>query len=88
MKTITGHKVTVTEAYMMSEQGAGYSLSPWHGDSRYYQGYSEEVEIEIPDDWHIGKSAYGERLLFQDGAISGVTLEEAMALGIAKVRGG
>jgi hypothetical protein len=36
--TVTIYSVTCTKAYQMAEQGTGFSLRPWGGDTAHYEG--------------------------------------------------
>jgi len=86
MKTIKAYRVTCTEAYMMDEQGTGYSFSPWGQDTDRYKGYDEEVEVLIPDDAIVEDGLMpGCPLLFLAGAKMGMDLPEALAVGAAKL---
>lgn len=65
MKTVKLYKVTCTKAYMMSEQGCGYSLIPWGSDTSYYEGYDDGgKEYALPDGYKIGESDAGDLAIY------------------------
>ena len=71
MKTITLHHVTCTKAFSMYEQGSYWSLQPWGNNTDRYEGYSEPVEFECPDNLSLAMTTGGRELLFWDGDTSG-----------------
>lgn len=57
MNTITIYRITCTRAYMMGEQGTGYSLRPWSGNTEYYEGYDDGGQDYIlPAGYHAAMS--------------------------------
>lgn len=57
MKTIKIYKITITKAYMMSEQGEGFSLTPWNGNNIDYEGYDDGgKEYFLPEGYEIAMS--------------------------------
>ena len=62
------YKVTCVEAYMMSEQGTGYSLDPWGTDTRYYKGYDDGgKEYLVPVGYHVGTDESGTLRIYDRG---------------------
>jgi len=63
MKTVTLYKIEVTKAYQMAEQGTGYSLEPWSGNTAYYEGADDGgKEYALPDDgarWEVANDGTG-----------------------------
>jgi len=70
------YKVTVTHAYMISETGTRYSLTPWGDDTEVYKGYDDGgMDYLLPDDYELleckggGLEIYrkdtGEHVLFE-----------------------
>ena len=54
-------KITTTNAYQMVEQGEGYSLSPWSGDNKDYQGYDDGGrDYTLPEGYGVAESREGE----------------------------
>jgi hypothetical protein len=57
MNTVTLYKVTTTKAYMMSEQGTRFSLTPWFSNSPYYDGYDDGGrEYQLPEGYQLGQT--------------------------------
>jgi hypothetical protein len=56
---ITIHRVTVTQGQYAHEQGTGYSLYGWGGDTDRLKGYSEPVLAELAQGYEIGESTLG-----------------------------
>jgi len=82
MKTIDAYRVTVTQSYRMDEQGTGYSLQPWQGDGRYYDGDCQPAKLSVPDDTEIIDSPeYPDWLLIGGQAYH---LSEAIGLRLVK----
>ena len=66
MKTVKIYEITQTEAYMMKEQCAGYSLNPYGKETRYYKGHDDGgIDYIIPDGFTISM-ANDEQLHFYD----------------------
>ena len=67
MKIVKIYKTKCTKAHMMSEQGEGYSLSPWGINTLEYEGDDDGGrEYQLPPGFEIaemGKS--GERGIFR-----------------------
>jgi len=60
MGTATIYKVTCTKAYMMSEQGTGYSLQPWGNNTVDYEGYDDGGKTyTLPDGYEVAESNGG-----------------------------
>ena len=54
MKPIKLYKITITKAYMMSEQGEKFSLEPWSGNNVDYSGYDDGGnDYLLPDDYEV-----------------------------------
>ena len=61
MATVTIYKVDCTRAYMMSEQGTGYSLEPWGSNTDYYEGDDDGGrEYVLPDGYKVAPNTIGE----------------------------
>lgn len=57
---ITIYRITRTRAYAMSEQGTGYSLRPWSGNTEYYEGYDDGgMEYVLPEGYCVAMSQGG-----------------------------
>lgn len=63
MKTITLYLHTRTKCYSMYEQGRSWSLSPWSGNTSYYEGYSEAAEFILPDGLELCESVEAGKML-------------------------
>lgn len=60
MKTVKIYKVTCTNAFLASDQGTGFSLSPWGSNTPNYQGYDDGGrDYVLPDGYIIAKSEGG-----------------------------
>ena len=54
MSTVKIYKVTRTKAYMMSEQGTGFSLTPWGNNTPDYEGYDDGgKDYTLPDGFTV-----------------------------------
>jgi hypothetical protein len=63
-QSIKLYKTTITKAYMMSEQGTGWSLKP-HSSSMYYDGYDDGGALyKLPNDYELNETKYGEMTIF------------------------
>lgn len=83
-KVIDGYRVTITKAYRMDEQGTGYSLTSWSGDTEYYEGEFEPMKFSIPEDWRVSESVGGDVLLYGPETDRGYTLQEAVDMFVAR----
>jgi len=86
MPTVTGYRITCTEAYSAWETGSAYSWEPWGANTPYYRGYSEELRVTIPDDAHLASSAAGQLLMYREGETYGHSAQAAIDLGLAQVQ--
>lgn len=67
MTTVTIYKITIDQAYMMSEQGEGFGLRGWSGDDGYYSGWDDGgKEYVLPKGYHVaeGGPLPGEYFIF------------------------
>lgn len=54
------YRITCTKAYMMGEQGTGYSLRPWGDNTPHYEGYDDGgAEYVLPDGYTVAMSRCG-----------------------------
>ena len=74
MNTVTLYKVECTKAYQMSEQGSGYSLSPWSSlspwgnNTAYYEGHDDGGRLyALPEGYTLAESQGGTDELFDEG---------------------
>lgn len=81
------YKVTTTKAYSAWDQGTGYSFEGWGGNTREFEGHDIEVEIEIPDDYTVEETVYGDKAVYAKGKKQGMSLNDAIKKGIVKVVG-
>lgn len=59
------YKITITKAYMMSEQGTGYSLTPWSGNNVDYEGYDDGGrDYLLPEGYKVGETVDGTIAIF------------------------
>jgi len=71
MNTITLYKVTCTKAYQMTEQGTGYSLHPWSGNTEHYEGHDDGGRLyALPEGYYESRTAGGVDRLFDEKARS------------------
>ena len=78
---IKGHRVEITKAYSIWEQGVGYSLQPWGGNTLYYEGESTPIDIELDTGYAVGKSIAGDLRIYPGS----YDLQEAIDIGIARL---
>ena len=58
--TVTIYEIECSRAYSMSEQGVGYSLSPWGSNTEYYEGDDDGgEEYDLPDGFEVAESNAG-----------------------------
>lgn len=63
--TVKIYNVTITQAYMMSEQGTGFSLNPWGKNTMYYSGYDDGgKDYILPDGYELAESNSGEMHIY------------------------
>jgi hypothetical protein len=54
-QTVRLYRITVRKAYMMCEQGDGWSLTPWGRDTEYYEGSDDGGrEYVLPAGYRVG----------------------------------
>lgn len=82
---IDAYKITITKAWRMDEQGSHYSLEPWSGDTRDYEGDSEPVKADIGNGKVVDCKEYGKLIFFPGDEKNGYSLSEAIALGKSKI---
>lgn len=57
MTTTKIYHNTCTKAYMMSEQGSGFSLRPFGNNTEYYEGFDDGgVDYVLPNGFAIAES--------------------------------
>jgi len=67
MKTVRIYKINCTRAFMVSEQGGGYSLTPWGKNTPYYQGSDDGGrEYVLPEKFVVAETKYTEKMIYQD----------------------
>ena len=78
-------RIHIRKAYSIWEQGDGYSLAPWGGNTEYYEGYDEPVTVELQEGVGLTRTCGGYliEVLPPDGIPC--SLDRAVALGYAKV---
>lgn len=65
MNTAKIYKITITKAYMMSEQGEGYSLRPWGNNTDYYEGYDDGGKYyELPEGYEVAECVTGDLQIY------------------------
>ena len=58
MNTVKIYKITITKAYIMKEQGERFSLIPWNGNNKDYEGYDDGgKDYTLPEGYEVAKSA-------------------------------
>ena len=66
--TLTLYLITVTQSCSMSEQGQGYSLTPWGRDTDRITGLDDGGrEYELPENVEAGETADGQPAVFERG---------------------
>jgi len=66
MKTVRIYKIDCTRAFMASEQGTGYSLTPWGKNTPHYQGSDDGGTYYIlPDGFELAETKYTEKIIYQ-----------------------
>lgn len=64
---VTIYKNTCTKAFMMSEQGTGFSLSPWGEDTAEYEGYDDGgQEYLLPEGFTVAESKGGTMEIYDE----------------------
>jgi len=69
METVKIYRVTVTEAYIASQEaGTHYSLRRWNKDTKDYKGYDDGGDDYIvPDGFEVGEDMFGAPYFSKDG---------------------
>lgn len=66
MSKVKIYKVTITKAYMMSEQGENFSLRPWNGNNIDYQGFDDEgKEYVLPEGFELAETIDGTPAIYK-----------------------
>jgi len=75
MNTVKLYQVTTTKAHEMSERGVSYSLYPWSGNNRDYEGSDDGgKDYILPDGFLVSDSSSGERQIYNaKGEYCGIT---------------
>lgn len=59
------YEVTCYQSFMMSEQGTGFSLTPWGRDTMEYKGYDDNGTLYIlPDGYKVADLVNGGKGIF------------------------
>lgn len=67
MNTVTIYKVECTKAYQMTEQGTGYSLSPWGNDTEYYEGHDDGGRLyTLPEGYTVAQCNGGTEEIYDE----------------------
>lgn len=82
---IQGHRIIVEKSYWIHQPGVAYSLVPWGSNDQYFHGRSEPVDIDLEDGFYLAESNLGDTLIYGTEEFA-YTLQEAIDLGIAKVK--
>lgn len=65
MTTVTIYKVTCTKAYMMCEQGHGFSLEDWGNNTMEYEGYDDGgKKYTMPNGYTVEELTDGRHAIF------------------------
>jgi hypothetical protein len=65
MKTVKLYKTTITKAIHMSDQGSGYSLTPFGDDTAMIQGYDDGGrDYILPDYLDLSETVGGEPAIY------------------------
>ena len=75
MNTVKLYRVTTTKIHQISEQGVSYSLYPWSGNNRDYEGSDDGgKDFVLPDGFQVSDSTTGERQIYDaKGEPCGIT---------------
>ena len=66
-KTVTIYRIEYTKAFMMGEQGEGYSLKPWGSNIAYYEGGDDGgQDYFLPDGCRLSQNTYTEICIYDD----------------------
>lgn len=77
--------IHIRRAYSIWEQGDGYSLTPWSGNTEYYEGYDDPVAVELQEGVGLARTCGGHLIEVQPPDGPPCSLDGAVALGYAKV---
>lgn len=67
MNTVTIYKVECTKAYQMSEQGAGYSLTPWGNNTDHYEGHNDGGRLyTFPEGYAVAECNGGTEEIYDE----------------------
>jgi hypothetical protein len=78
-KTITLHRINITKAYQMYEQGTAWDLKPWKGNTTYYEGETlESAEFILPEGYTVGKNEFDQTEIYFDGEICELVTDNDM----------
>lgn len=79
MEVVTLYWVRQYKAYQMREQGEGWQLKPWNGNTPYYEGETvKEALFTLPDSYELRQDEYGDPIIVEGGGIAQVVTIGAM----------
>jgi hypothetical protein len=59
------YRITLKKGYVQSEEGTHYSLTPWGGDTAYYEGHDDGGKVyRLPDGYTVGQSVSGTQEIY------------------------
>ena len=75
MNTVKLYQVTTTKTHQTSEKEVSYSLYPWIGNNRDYEGTDDGgKDYVLPDGFEVSDTTTGERQIFDaKGEYCGIT---------------
>ena len=74
--TVKIYKTTCTKGYSIHEQGIGFTLEPWSGDTADYEGYSDDGTLyELPEGYEVSETAEGIPAIYKDTIYCDLTNE-------------